>query len=110
MGRLTIRGFDFNSDYVASNLQSYPIAVALKRLQSYEDILFDANGMELCSAECLTELVEAAQKRQEAESKGLNPAGEYAVKFAENHGISISEALERPMVKARFAFFADTGM
>ena len=40
-----------------------------------------------------------------ADEKLLNPAGEYAVKFAENHGISVAEAMERPMVKARFEVF-----
>ena len=39
----------------------------------------------------------------------LNPAGQYAVKFAENHGMSISKAMEQPMVKARFEFFNVTG-
>lgn len=39
----------------------------------------------------------------------LNPAGQYAVKFAQNHGISIDEAMEQPMVKARFEFFNATG-
>ncbi len=44
-----------------------------------------------------------------ADEKLLNPAGEYAVKFAENHGMSVSEAMEQPMVKARFDFFNQTG-
>lgn len=44
-----------------------------------------------------------------ADEKLLNPAGEYAVKFAENHGISVAEAMERPMVKARFVVFNQTG-
>lgn len=44
-----------------------------------------------------------------ADEKLLNPAGEYAVKFAENHGISVAEAMERPIVKARFDFFNQTG-
>lgn len=39
----------------------------------------------------------------------LNPAGQYAVKFAQNHGMSIDEAMEQPMVKARFEFFNATG-
>ncbi|MGO5096276.1 hypothetical protein ACTQ34_10695 [Agathobaculum sp. LCP25S3_E8] len=39
----------------------------------------------------------------------LNPAGQYAVKFAENHSMSINEAMEQPMVKARFEFFNQTG-
>lgn len=45
----------------------------------------------------------------EASNKMLNPAGEYAVQFAKNHGISIQEAMEQPMVKARFHFFNETG-
>lgn len=43
------------------------------------------------------------------DEKLLNPAGEYAVKFAENHGMSISDALEQPMVKARLKFFNQIG-
>ena len=39
----------------------------------------------------------------------LNAAGEYAVGFARNHGISIEEAMEKPMVKARFNVFEKTG-
>lgn len=38
MKRITIEGFNFTSDFVASNLQSYPIAEALTRLQEYEDV------------------------------------------------------------------------
>lgn len=36
------------------------------------------------------------------EEKLLNPLslGEYAAKFAENHGMTISEAMEQPMVRA----------
>lgn len=37
MKRLTIKGFDFTTNFVASNLQSYPIAEALTKLQEYED-------------------------------------------------------------------------
>lgn len=37
MKRLTIEKFNFTSDFVASNLQSYPIAEALKKLQEYEN-------------------------------------------------------------------------
>ncbi len=40
----------------------------------------------------------------------LNPYGEYVVAFARNHGISIAEAYEQPMVKARKVFFDATGM
>lgn len=49
----------------------------------------------------------------EARDEGIaflpNPAGQYAVKFAQNHGMSINEAMEQPMVKARFEFFNATG-
>ena len=45
----------------------------------------------------------------EASEKMLNPAGEYAVTFAKNHGMSIAAAMEHPMVKARFHFFNETG-
>lgn len=34
------------------------------------------------------------------ENSLLNPHGQYAVKFAQNHGISINDALEHPTVKA----------
>lgn len=34
------------------------------------------------------------------ESSLLNPHGQYAIKFAQNHGISINEAFEHPTVKA----------
>lgn len=44
-----------------------------------------------------------------ADKKMLNPAGEYAAKFAENHRMSISDALEHPMVKAGMDFFNQTG-
>lgn len=51
----------------------------------------------------------AATASIKPDEKLLNQAGEYAVKFAENHGISISEAYEQPMVKARLEFFNQTG-
>jgi hypothetical protein len=37
MVRITTPGFKFDSHYVASRLQSYPIAEALNKLQQYED-------------------------------------------------------------------------
>lgn len=37
MERLTEKGFDFTADFVASNLQSFPIAEALKKLQMIEN-------------------------------------------------------------------------
>ena len=40
----------------------------------------------------------------------LNTYGEYVVKFAQNHGLTILEAVDEPMVKARKAFFEATGM
>lgn len=45
-----------------------------------------------------------------ANQKLLNPYGEYVVRFATNHGMSIAKAMEQPMVKARLAFFQQTGM
>lgn len=45
----------------------------------------------------------------EAPDKMFNPAGEYAVTFARNHGMSIAVAMEHPMVKARFEVFNKTG-
>lgn len=41
MERLTIRGFDYSRDFVASHLQSWPIAKALQKLQSMEDAVDD---------------------------------------------------------------------
>ena len=49
------------------------------------------------------------EARDEGTAFLLNPAGQYAVKFAQNHGMSINEAMEQPMVKARFEFFNATG-
>lgn len=46
----------------------------------------------------------------ESDEKLLNPAGEYAVKFAENHGISVDEAMQEPMVKARFTAYEIGGI
>ena len=39
--RLTYRGFDFNADFVTSNLQAWPIARALQKLQRLEDMIED---------------------------------------------------------------------
>lgn len=50
------------------------------------------------------------EKAVDGDIKLLNPYGEYLVKFAQNHGMSISEAANQPMVKARLAFFNETGM
>lgn len=67
-----------------------------------------------CTAKggCMRELkrTKKAAAVPEQEERLLNPAGEYAVKFAENHGMSIQEALEHPTVKARHMFFEATGM
>lgn len=41
--------------------------------------------------------------------KILNPYGEYLCKFAENHGVSIVEAAEQLMLKARHGYFCKTG-
>lgn len=40
----------------------------------------------------------------------LNPYGEYLLKFAQNHGMTVDEAAKQPMVKARLEFFNATGM
>ena len=39
----------------------------------------------------------------------LNPYGEYVMKFAKNHGISIDAALQHPTCKARLEYFNQTG-
>lgn len=44
-------------------------------------------------------------KKPEEGASLLNPHGQYATKFAENHGISINEALEHPTVKAHEVYF-----
>lgn len=41
MERMTQRGFNFDRDFVASHLQSWPIAQALKKLQEIEDAMED---------------------------------------------------------------------
>lgn len=41
MERMTQRGFNFDRDFVASHLQSWPIAQALKKLQQIEDAMED---------------------------------------------------------------------
>lgn len=55
-------------------------------------------------------IAETERLENHTEQKLLNPYGEYAVKFAENHGMSIYEAMQQPMVKARLEFFNATGM
>ena len=49
---------------------------------------------------CKPKRKKAAAALEEQGEKLLNPTGEYAAKFAENHGISFSEAMSAPMVKA----------
>lgn len=49
------------------------------------------------------------EELQKAGEKMLNAYGEYALKFARNHGISVAEAMEAPMVKARKVYFDATG-
>lgn len=39
----------------------------------------------------------------------LNPYGEYVMKFAKNHGISIDAAHQHPTCKARLEYFNKTG-
>lgn len=40
----------------------------------------------------------------------LNPYEKYLLEFAQTHGLSIDEAVEHPMVKARLHFFNETGL
>ena len=40
----------------------------------------------------------------------LNPYGEYLLKFAHNHGMTVDEAAKQPMVKARLEVFNATGI
>ncbi len=60
----------------------------------------------------IEETVQKKTKDVAAETvqKVLNPYGEYVLKFAENHNMSITEAYEQPMVRARYKFFCETGM
>lgn len=37
MERITVRGFTFTGDYIASNIQRFALAQALNKLQKYED-------------------------------------------------------------------------
>lgn len=62
-----------------------------------------------CDKTCNRKDTVASVVHNETSEKMLNPAGEYAIKFANNHGISIAEAMEQPMVKARFDVFNATG-
>lgn len=46
---------------------------------------------------------------RESAQELLNPYGKYLLQFAENHNISVSEAAEHPMVRARYEYFCKTG-
>ncbi len=39
----------------------------------------------------------------------LNPYGRYVVSMAKNHGISVDEAIQKPICKARLEYFNKTG-
>lgn len=54
-------------------------------------------------------LEELMKLKEIKEEKLLNPIGEYACKFAENHGITMSEAMVHPTVKA-FAECFNSGL
>lgn len=69
---------------------------------------FDKPCNEACDDKGKLKKAEAVAS-SEASEKMLNPAGEYAVTFARNHGMSIAEAMEQSMVKARFEVFNKTG-
>lgn len=65
--RLTEKGFDFTSRFVATHLQSWPIAQALTRLAAYEDTgLSPGLCAELASisSERLLQLLEAEKDRR----------------------------------------------
>lgn len=75
---------------------------ALERLAEYEDTGLDPEQLKRIDKIYKEKCEEVS--RLSGQSL-LNPAGEYALRFAENHGISIKEAMESPMVKARFDYF-----
>lgn len=47
--------------------------------------------------------------KMDSNSEVLNPYEKYLHKFAENHRMTIEEAKEQPMVKARLHYFQETG-
>ena len=51
MDRLTISGFDYDRDFIASHLQSWSIAQAVKRLAAYEDTGLTPDEIEAMKAE-----------------------------------------------------------
>ena len=61
-------------------------------------------------ADTWVRIKEEELQRERKTEKMLNPFGEYVLQFAENHGMTIDEAYEQPMVKARREFFSKTGM
>ena len=92
------------------------------------DILYkcDRRACEHCSPECShtqdishavnfqkfvgrDAYVELSKQETDDTNSLLNPYGKYLTTFAHNHSISISEAAEQPMVKARLDFFNKTG-
>lgn len=46
---------------------------------------------------------------EDATGNLLNPYGEYVCKFAANHVINMSEAYERPIVRAIYDYYCKTG-
>ena len=105
-----------NSQFIAHARQDVPnlldyieqLQAEYNRLNDFEQTqyakLLEENG------KLQAELAEYKQKElKERQERILNPAGEYAVKFARNHGITIEKAMEEPMVKARFEVFNATG-
>lgn len=77
------------------------VSLILERKEDGRVIAFNRVGVKAGSP--IDEYRESAQTL-------LNPYGEYLLKFAENHGMSVSEAAEHPMVKARYEYFCKTGM
>ncbi|WP_024348013.1 hypothetical protein [Lacrimispora indolis] len=78
--------------------------------EALEDICAECQmGQYVCDILNTYNRVRERTVANESKETLLNPAGKYAAEFAENHGISIAEAMETPMVKARFVFFESTG-
>lgn len=47
---------------------------------------------------------------EDSDGSLLNEHGKYVVKYAKNHGISIAEAQEAPMVKAHLQYFCSKNL
>lgn len=111
-----------SSDYlkIVEKLESWANSDTCDNCIAMDDIAFLAADAIRELIKCIINLLKKTEGWNEQDKaaivahngtsdKMLNPAGEYAVKFAENHKISIAEAMEQPMVKARFDVFNAIG-